>query len=133
MVLFGLCLLRAGRIEVTSKGQTFDTVSSPDASPAFAKNNVFRQASFRPKRGIEAEELLHAADAFRDTFGSDVGELNPGMIAAELRTGTARQEDSVVSALAKLVAHRLPGSDETAIATFNAGHRAIKDAIRRAA
>src|SRR5262249_6130736 len=111
-------------------------------------NNLFRQASFRPKKGIEFEELVKASEAFQDTFGREVRELNAGAIVAELRKDVARHEDTVSSALATLTAHRLPGSavlegaigqmkailrgsEDNAIATFNTSHRAIKDAIKR--
>lgn len=148
--LLTLSLLRAGKIEATSKGQTIDTATTVEARDTFSNNNYFRQASFRPKKGIEFEELIKAAEAFRDTFGSDVRELNAGAIAHELRREIARYEDSVASALALLTAHRLPGSavldsalgqmkailrgsEDSALATFNASHRSIKDAIKRAA
>ncbi len=92
---------------------------------------------------------MKAADAFRETFGSEVKELNAGAIVTELRKELARSEDTVASALATLTAQRLPGaasiesasgqmkailrgSDDNAIASFNASHRALKDAIRRA-
>jgi hypothetical protein len=92
---------------------------------------------------------VKASEAFRDTFGSEVKELNAGAIVAELRKEVARHEDTVSSALATLTAHRLPGgavlesaigqmkailrgSEDNAIATFNTSHRAIKDAIKRA-
>lgn len=147
--LLVLSLLRAGKIEATSKGQTLDTVTGVEARETFSNNNLFRQASFRPKKGIEFEELVKASEAFRDTFGSDVKELNASSIVAELRKEVARNEDTVASALATLTAHRLPGgtvledaigqmkailrgSEDNAIATFNASHRAIKDAIKRA-
>jgi hypothetical protein len=147
--LLVLSLLRAGKIEATSKGQTIDTVTGVEARETFSNNNLFRQASFRPKKGIEFAELVKAAEAFRDTFGSEVKELNAGAIVAELRKEVVRNEDTVSSALATLSAHRLPGeavldgalgqmkailwgSEDNAIATFNASHRAIKDAIKRA-
>jgi hypothetical protein len=147
--LLVLSLLRAGRVEATSKGQTFDFVTGVEARDTFSNNNLFRQASFRPKKGIEFAELLKASDAFKDTFGSEVRELNTGAIASELRTELARYEDTLVSALGTIREHRLPGdtvldaaighvksilrgSEDNAIATFNAGHRAIKDGIRRA-
>jgi hypothetical protein len=147
--LLVLSLLRAGRIEATSKGQTLDTVTGVEARDTFSNNNLFRQAAFRPKKGIEFEELVKASEAFRDTFGTEVKELNAGAIVAELRKEVARNEDTVSSALATLTAHRLPGgtvldgaigqmkailrgSDDNAIATFNASHRGIKDAIKRA-
>lgn len=147
--LLVLSLLRAGKIEATSKGQTLDTVTSVEARDTFSNNNLFRQASFRPKKGIEFEELVKASEAFRETFGSEVKELNAGTIVAQLRKEVMRHEDNVTSALAKLTAHRLPGgaalegalgqmkailrgSEDSAIATFSTSHRAIKDAIKRA-
>ena len=94
-------------------------------------------------------KLVKAAEAFRDTFGSEVKELNAGAIAAELRREIARHEDSVASAHGQLIVYRLPGaavldgaigqmkavlrgSEDNAIATFNASHRSVKDAIKRA-
>ena len=147
--LLVLSLLRAGKIEATSKGQTIDSATGVEARDTFSNNNLFRQASFRPKKGVEFEELVKASEAFRDTFGSEVRELNTGAIVAELRKEVARHEDTVVSAQGQLTAHRLPGggvlegaigqmkailrgSEDNAIATFNASHRSIKDAIKRA-
>src|SRR5262249_53023106 len=88
-------------------------------------------------------------EAFSDTFGSEVRELNVRAIVAELRKEIERNEDTIISALSTLTAHRLPGgallegatgqmkailrgSEDNAISTFNASHRAIKDAIKRA-
>lgn len=147
--LLVLALLRAGKIEVTSKGQTIDSATGLAARDTFTNNNVFRQASFRPKKGIEFTELVRAAEAFRDTFGGEVRELNAGSIVAELRKEIDRCAETVSSALSLLSAHRLPGSglldnalnqmkiilrgsEDNAIATFNASHRSIKDAIKRA-
>ena len=138
--LLVLSLLRAGKIEATSKGQTIDSATGVEARDTFSNNNLFRQASFRPKKGIEFEELVKASEAFRDTFGSEVRELNAGAIVAELRKEVARHEDTVASAHGQLTAHRLPGgavlegaigqmkailrgSEDNAIATFNASHR----------
>ena len=147
--LLVLALLRAGKIEATSKGQTIDSATGVEARETFSNNNLFRQAAFRPKKGIEFEELVKASEAFRDTFGSEVKELNAGAIVAELRKEVARNEDTLAAALATLTAHRLPGgtvldsaigqmkailrgSEDNAIATFNTSHRGIKDAIKRA-
>ena len=147
--LLVLSLLRAGKIQATSKGQTIDSATGIEARDTFSNNNFFRQASFRPKKGIEFEELVKASEAFRDTFGSEVRELNAGAIVSELRKEIARHEDPVASAHGQLIAYRLPGaavlegaigqmkailrgSEDNAIATFNASHRSIKDAIKRA-
>lgn len=147
--LLVLSLLRAGKIQVTSRGQTIDSATGIEARDTFSNNNFFRQASFRPKKGIEFEELVKASEAFRDTFGTEVRELNAGAIVSELRKEIARREDPVTSALGQLNTYRLPGaallegaigemkavlrgSEDNAIATFNASHRSIKDAVKRA-
>jgi hypothetical protein len=148
--LLVLSLLRAGKVEGTSKGQTIDAVTGIDARDTFSNNNLFRQTSFRPKKGIEFEELVKASEAFRDTFGTEVRELNAGAIVNELRKEVARNEDTVAAALVQLTASRLPGgavlegalgqmkailrgSEDNALATFNSSHRSIKEAIKRAA
>ncbi len=148
--LLVLSLLRAGKIEATSKGQTLDAVQGIEARDTFSNNNLFRQASFRPKKGFIFEDLVRASEAFRDTFGSEVRELNAGAIVHELRREIARHEDTVATALGLLSANKLPGSgvlegavgqmkailrgsEDQALATFNASHRPIKDAIKRAA
>jgi hypothetical protein len=147
--LLVLSLLRAGKIEATSKGQTIESTTGVEARETFLNNNVFRQASFRPKKGIEFDELVKASEAFRDTFGSEVKELNATAIVAELRREVVGEEDTVATATGLLTANRLPGvtalegalgqmkailrgSDDNAIAAFNSSHRAIKDAIKRA-
>jgi len=147
--LLVLSLLRAGKVEATSKGQTIDSLAGLDARETFNNNNLFRQASFRPKKGIEFEELVKASEAFRETFGKEVRELNAGAIVNELRREVTHYEDTVATALGQLNQHRLPGagildvalgqmkailrgSEDNALATFNSSHRSIKDAIKRA-
>ena len=93
---------------------------------------------------------MKASEAFRDTFGSEVQELNPGVIVAGVRRQLQRYEDDIASALDDLTKHQLPGhgmletalgqikailrgSEDAAIGTFNASFRSIKDAIKRAA
>lgn len=147
--LLVLSLLRAGKVEATTKGQTIDATAGVEARETFTNNNLFRQASFRPKKGIEFEELLKASDAYRLTFGAEVRELNASAIVTELRKAVSKHEDGITSALGTLTAHRLPGggvleaalghikaihrgTDDNAIATFNASHKSIKEAIQRA-
>ena len=47
--LLVIALLRAGKLEVTSKGRVIESALSLDARNTFGNNNLFRQASFRPK------------------------------------------------------------------------------------
>jgi hypothetical protein len=148
--LFALCLLRAGKIEATCKGQTFDSAASTEAKEAFANNNLFRAASFRPKKGVEFAELVRASEAFRETFGSEVSELATVPLVADLRREVAIYEEAVATANAQLRAGQLSGgtlleaalgqikailrgSDESAVAILNASHKTLKEGIRRAA
>lgn len=148
--LLVLSLLRAGTIQAMSKGQTMDAATSAEARDTFSNNNLFRQASFLMKKGIDFAELVQASEAFKDTFGGQVSEINTTTIVAEVRREIAQNEDTVATIFGLLTAHRLPGgevlqdalgqmktilraSEDNAVATFNASHRSIKGAIKRAA
>ena len=84
--------MRAGKIEATSKGQTIESALSIEARNTFENNNLFRQTSFRPKKGVEFEDLLKAADAFKRTFGKELPELEQGAAAALIRDESSRHE-----------------------------------------
>lgn len=146
--LFSICLLRAGRVEAVSKGQTIDSATSVQAKECFTNNNLFRAVNFRPKKGIDFAVLADAVTHFSDTFGNEVRELSASTLAAQLRAEVERHEEVLDRVLGILREARLPGtemldnalsqmrairkgSDETAISTFIAGHRSIKDAIHR--
>jgi hypothetical protein len=148
--LLALCLLRAGAVEATSKGQTFDGAASPEAKETFSNNNLFRAASFVPKKGVGFPEIVQANEASKTTLGTDAPELSAASVAGHLRTEVVKSEDRVTAALAMLNADRLPGttlleaaigpmrainrgSDDAVITNFNASHASIKEAIRRAA
>ena len=92
---------------------------------------------------------VEAADNFKETFGDEVKELTTGAIATAIREAVERHEDDLQKSLGLLRTGRLPGgevlenasdqirairrgSEENAITTFNASHRSIRDAIKRA-
>ena len=117
--------------------------------------HLFEQQFFPP--GLVPAEEGHRVRGAREGVRGLPGhvwkrspELNAGAIVSELRKEIARHEDPVASAHGQLIAYRLPGaavlegaigqmkailrgSEDNAIATFNASHRSIKDAIKRAA
>src|SRR5690606_8023054 len=62
--LFVIALLRAGKLEATSKGQVIESALSLDARNTFTNNNLFRQASFRPKVGLEFGNVADAGEHF---------------------------------------------------------------------
>lgn len=145
-----LALLRAGKIEATSKGQTFDSATSPEAKEAFGTNNYFRATSFRPKRGVEFAQIVQAASAFQDTFGGEVKELTAPAVVNALRDQLIDRHESLTEALSALRFHQLPGTeiletaeddlramlkgpDATTIRAFIGCHKALKDGLKRAA
>jgi hypothetical protein len=147
--LLALSLLRAGAIEAVAKGVTIDSAMSTQAKEAFSGNNLFRSTNFRPKKGVDMKVIVEAADRFKETFGDDVKELSAGVVAGEIRAAAEKHEDELQTALAILRINALPGggvlenaldqikairrgSEENAITTFNASHRSIRDAIKRA-
>lgn len=75
--LFVLSLLRAGKIDVTSKGETIDSALSGEAKNVFGNNNLFRQASFRPRITVGFDKLVQANTAFQSAFGKEIPELKP--------------------------------------------------------
>jgi hypothetical protein len=147
--LFVLCLLRAGKIDATSKGQTVESAQQLEAREVFSNNNLFRQASFRPKQSLGFEELVKAADAFQKTFGKEIPELTQGTVAYAIREAIAEHEEKVREMEVLLRTHRLPGAgvltdaieqmrtirssgEDNAILTFNGAHAELKEAIKRA-
>jgi hypothetical protein len=148
--LLVVALVRSGKIEATSKGQTIDSALSIEARNTFENNNLFRQASFRPKKGVEFEDLVKAAEAFKQAFGKELPELEQVAAAAAIREEAGRHEPGLHEQHTRLLANRLPGaevlgkaleqlrairsgSEESAIVAFNGCHSELKEAIKRSA
>lgn len=147
--LLVVSLLRAGKLEATSRGQVIETALSLDARNTFPNNNLFRQASFRPKVGLEFSHVVEAYQHFKETFGRDVAELEQTAVANALREEVGRREADIAEALGHLERGGLPGQDllrealepvraivrgreDQTITTFNASHRELRDAMDRA-
>lgn len=147
--LLVVSLLRAGKLEATSKGQVLESALGLDARNTFPNNNLFRQASFRPKVGLEFQHVVEAYKHFKDTFGRDVAALDQTAVATALREELGRREADLADALALLERGGLPGQDllrgalepvraiqrgreDQAILTFNGSYREIRDAMERA-
>ncbi len=149
--LLVVSLLRAGKIEATSKGQLIESALSLDARNTFSNNNLFRQASFRPKvTDITFAQLVDASEHFKHVFGREISELEPGAVATAIREELNHYEPALAEVHTVLVQHRLPGADvlrsaldhmrsirtgkeSHAILTFSAAHKELKEAVKRAA
>jgi hypothetical protein len=143
-------LLRAGKVEAVSKSQVIDNALSLDAKTTLTNNNLFRQATFRPKVGLDFAEVVKAAGHFADVFGKEIAELEQGVVGRAIRDEVPRHEEAIQTVHTLLATHRLPGqgllsealdqvrvirvgSDDNAIVSFNASYDKLKSGIRRSA
>jgi len=148
--LFVIALLRAGKIEATSKGQVIESALSLDARNTFTNNNLFRQASFRPKVGLEFIHVVDAAEHFKEVFGREMAELEQSVVANAIRDEVQRHDEELREVYTILVQHGLPGADvlrsaldqmrsirsgkdDLVILTFNGAYKELKEAIKRSA
>jgi len=148
--LFVVCLLRAGKIEATSKGIIIDSALSLEAMNTFGNNNLFRQASFRLKTSgvVDFAQLVIAVDAYRDVFGKEIPEIEQSVVAKAIKEEIGNCEDALRETYTTLVQHSLPGAgilqeacdqmkamrqgrDDVAITTFNGSYKELKEAIKR--
>lgn len=142
-------LLAADQVQIRSGATNIDSRRAPGAKDALTNNNNFRSASVSPKKGIDFGEVARAAQHFKDTFGTEVREINQSAVASELRSKMAETEDEVQAARTLLVTNQLPGAavidaaldhmktiqrgtEDVVVGEFNNSYQKIKDGIRRA-
>jgi hypothetical protein len=148
--LFVLALLRAGKLEGTSRGQTFDSTTDSEARETFSNNNYFRQSSFRPKSGgCEYETVLVGSEHCRDVFGVECKDIQETIVARVIRENLSKEEPRLLEMLVMLRTRGLSGtevlqsaydlvrslknrSDCPTIQEFSASYRSLKDSIKRA-
>ena len=148
--LFTLCLLRAGKITATSQGLSMESAEDFHASDVFTNNTKYRAATFRFKKVLGFEEILEAANAFKNTFGEEIKSLNQDEVAKAIRGKSISRQRDLRDVMSMLELHRLPGTDlfssgisqmeqistageEETILGFASGHAELKDALARAA
>lgn len=144
------CLLRSGKVEAVSKGQVIDNALSLEARTTLPNNNLFKQATFRPKESLDFGKVVEAYQRFQEVFGKEVSELEQGVVARAIKDETARREETLHEVHTTLVTQGLPGApvlaealdqlrvirsggEENAIITFNGCWGELKEAIKRAA
>ncbi|MBK6899059.1 MAG: BREX system P-loop protein BrxC, partial [bacterium] len=94
-----VALLRAGKVEVTSKGLVIESALSR-REKHFLSNNLFRQASFRLKvNETDMKDWADAAQAFEAAFGKAMPDIsNAAVVASTIRSGVAEREIGVEDA-----------------------------------
>lgn len=142
-------LLRAGKIESVSQGQTIEAALSLEARTMFQNNNLFRQASFRPKVGVEFIHLVEAVEAYKDVFGKEIPEIEQSVIANAIRAAVSKNEELLQTVHTTLISHSLPGAnvlrdcidqmrairngnEEQAIQNFRSASKKLKEGMKRA-
>lgn len=149
--LFVACLLRAGKIDATSQNKVVESAVSVESRTLFGNNNTFKSASFRPKVAIDFAKLVEANECFKEVFGHELPDIaSQGAVATEIRKSCLEPEEALSETHTLLVSNQLPGamvllaavdllksirtsSEESAILGFNAGHKQLKEARKRAA
>ena len=148
--LLVIALVRAGQVNATSKGTTIESALSVEACNTFRNNNLFRACSFQKRvSGTGISDWLKAEEAYRDVFGKQIPEMQASVVAEEIRREVGDAEGTLNEVHGLLLAHGLPGaeilqeamnqtramragSEDDAILTFNATHKGLKDAVKRA-
>jgi hypothetical protein len=149
--LFVVSLVRSGKIRGTSKGAVIDSALSVDAKTAFTSNNLFKSCSFQKKvSGTDISDWIESEAAFREVYGKQLPELQPGVVAGAIRAAVAASEEELQEVLTTILTKQLPGShvlqeaidqmrairggsEDDAITTFNAAHKGIGEGIKRGA
>lgn len=148
--LFVGSLIRAGKIQMTHKGEAIDVLNSVAAKDGLGNNNHFKAASFQPKKGVEFADLVTANSNFKTTFGSELKELSLASAVASIRDEVTQCQDDVEAARNLLAVKNLSGMEildnalaemkaivrgtqENALSAFNSSHEKLKDGIKRAA
>ncbi len=70
--LLAVCLIKAGKAEVTIKGSVIGNSKVAEAKKDLMNNNIFRSASFRPRESSDTmtpEEKVKFTDRFQQVFG----------------------------------------------------------------
>jgi hypothetical protein len=149
--LFVATLMRAGKVQMTHKGEAIDDPKSVSGKDGLGNNNHFKAASFQPKKGINFQELAKANTYYKATFGSEIPDISSELtVSTAIRAAVEQRLDAIEAQRNRLAANRLPGMgilDEAlaeakaiargtaanAIMTFNSSHEHLKDGIKRAA
>ena len=148
--LLCVCLLRAGKVDVTSQGKVIESAQSIDAKNLFSKNPSFNSATFRPKETLDFAKLAEANEHFQTVFGKQLPDIaSQSAVAEAIRSAFVDPEESFVEMRTLLESNGLPGaavlkqsgeqakiirtgSEEQSILTFISSYKELKEGIKRA-
>jgi hypothetical protein len=112
VVKLGLALLfRAGRIEVSSGGQRFDSYQEPKSREAFTNVKTFRAAVFNPMEIPPAPTLVRALKACENLTGEKIEAVEMVAISSAARSFADRTVAKLLPVEAIVAANGLPGKE----------------------
>ena len=100
-------LFRAGSIEVSYKGQRFDSYQNPNSREPFTSNTAFKSALFTPIKPIGLSTLKKAVENYENLMGDTV-DMDKNAIANVLKTLVAEELKLLLPVEAQVKAHGLP-------------------------
>jgi hypothetical protein len=112
VVKLGLALLfRAGRIEVSSGGQRFDSYQEPKSREAFTNVKTFRGAVFNPIEIPPTPTLVRALKACENLTGEKIEAVEMVTISSAARSFADKTIAKLLPVEAIVAANGLPGKD----------------------
>jgi len=100
-------LFRAGAIEVSSKGQRFDSYLDPNSRVPFTNTPAFRAALFTPATPIDLKTLTKAVESYEILSGETV-DVEKNAIAAAFKKLAGEDLHLLRSVEAEAKANKLP-------------------------
>jgi len=104
-------LFRAGSIEVSHKGQKFDSFQNPNSREPFISNTAFKSALFTPVKPISLSTLKQAVENYEDLMGSTV-DMEKNAIATVLKQLATDELQLLSRVEERVMANSLPVSDQ---------------------
>lgn len=100
-------LFRAGAIEISSKGQRFDSFHDPNSRAPFINTPAFRSAVFTPAKPIDLKTLKQAVENYEHLTGETL-EVEKNAIAAAFKKLAEEELKLLLAVEAQARAYRLP-------------------------
>ena len=104
-------LFRAGSIEVSHKGQRFDSYQNPNSREPLTSNTAFRSALFTPVKPIGLSTLKQAVENYEELTGDTV-DMDKNAIATVLKQLADEELKMLFPVEAKAKANNLPVIDQ---------------------
>ncbi|MCX8207900.1 MAG: BREX system P-loop protein BrxC, partial [Methanothrix sp.] len=103
-------LFRAGAIEVSFEGRSFDSYKDDASHAAFTNNKTFRNARFTPAEDVDAKSLARAALRLEEITGESV-DVDRNAIASAFNEFASRELRDMQILAERLRMNKLPGVD----------------------